>query len=222
VSVPTEGESLERRPGLTIEPLVAACGLVLLGLVSHRGLQWAALGAGALLVSAVAIARSLRRAARPLESLGLRPVTARTASWSVLGTLVGAGAAMLHRQAMGISIWPAAGVGAFALVACLIGATEELVYRGWLQGAVRPFGWPAAVACSALAHTAYKTALFAWVPESGSADLAAIALWTFVGGVVLGLLREISGSLLPAILAHAAFDFVVYGAMNHAPWWVWS
>jgi len=220
--VRTEAESLERRLGLTVEPLLAAGGLVVFGLVSHRGLPWAALGASAVLVAAAAIARSLRRAVRPAALLGLGRVTARTASWSIPGMLLGTGAAFLHRQGMGISIWPVAGAGAFALVACMIGATEEVVYRGWLQGTLRPFGWHAAVACSAVAHAAYKTALFAWLPGSEIMDLAAIALWTTVGGVVLGMLREISDSLLPAILAHVAFDFMVYGTLNHAPWWVWS
>lgn len=99
------------------------------------------------------------------------------------------------------------------------------LYRGWLLGRIRRLGWPAAIVIAALAHTAYKTALFVWPLEGASADLASIgsiALQTFAGGLVLGSLRAWSGSLLPALLADAAFDFVVYRALSAAPWWVWG
>jgi membrane protease YdiL (CAAX protease family) len=49
-----------------------------------------------------------------------------------------------------------------------------------------------------------------------------MAGWTFVGGVVLGLLRQISDSVVPPIVAHAVFDLLVYGALVRAPWWVWG
>jgi membrane protease YdiL (CAAX protease family) len=115
-----------------------------------------------------------------------------------------------------------AGVTAFVIVACLIGATEELIFRGWLLGKARAFGWPAAVVIAAVAHTAYKTALFVWPAVPVAVDLAGVACWTLAGGVVLGLLRACSGSLLPPLMAHAAFDFVVYRNVVHAPWWVWE
>ena len=86
------------------------------------------------------------------------------------------------------------------------------------------FGWPAAVLLAALAHAAYKTALFAWPPNSQTAvfDLVGIGLWTGAAGIVLGLLRVSSRSLLPAVLGHVAFDAVVYSSYAQAPWWVWS
>lgn len=83
-------------------------------------------------------------------------------------------------------------------------------------------GWPAAVAVAAVAHAAYKTALFAWPGAPVSVDLAEIALWTTSGGMALGPLRALSGSVLPPLLAHAAFDFVTYRPVASAPWWVWS
>ena len=53
-------------------------------------------------------------------------------------------------------------------------------------------------------------------------DLHAIMLWTFVGGIVLGILRTVSRSTLPPAVAHATFDLIVYASFAAAPWWVWS
>jgi hypothetical protein len=39
--------------------------------------------------------------------------------------------------------------------------------------------------------------------------------------VIFGLLRQVSGSVAPSMVAHAAFDLLVYGALARAPWWVW-
>jgi membrane protease YdiL (CAAX protease family) len=222
VRVLPEAKPDERRGRLVIAVVAASAGMVVFALFSHRGPPWIVLGAIALLVVAAAIGRSLRRATRPAALLGLGGLSRRAVLFSIVGAVIGTGAGLLHRKGLGIPLWPVGGLEAFAAVACLIGATEELLYRGWIQGTARPFGWPAAVAIAAVAHAAYKTALFAWPPGPIAIDYAAIGLWTVAGGIVIGLLREISGSVVPSMLAHAAFDFVVYGALAHAPWWVWA
>jgi hypothetical protein len=43
-----------------------------------------------------------------------------------------------------------------------------------------------------------------------------------IGGVIAGLLRQSSGSAIPPMAAHAAFDLIVYGALARSPWWVWG
>ena len=194
--------------------------MVVFALVSHQGPPWIVLGAIGLLLTAATMGRQLRRIPRPAALLGLERLPRRAALFGALGAVIGIGAGILHRKGLGMSPWPA-GVGPFAVVACLIGATEELVYRGWLQGAARPLGWPAAVVIASVAHAAYKTSLFAWPFGSVAIDFVGIGLWTILGGTVVGLLREFSGSVVPSMVAHAGFDFVVYGALTHAPWWVW-
>ena len=99
---------------------------------------------------------------------------------------------------------------------------EEVIYRGWLLGRLRRLGWPAAIGLSAAAHAAYKTALFAQPSITVPIDYASLALLTAAGGLILGGLRALSGNLWPAIVAHAAFDLVVYRAVANAPWWVWG
>ena len=89
---------------------------------------------------------------------------------------------------------------------------------------IRVFGWPAAVAAASLAHGMYKAALFAWPGGSQGIDLAClgVGLGAAAMGIVPGLLRELSGSVVPSILAHSVFDLMVYGAVARAPWWVWN
>lgn len=160
----------------------------------------------------------------PLALLGLRGPTA----WLVPLTFVGIGlavvAGMAHRGQPGVVPSGAGGIHPFVLLAALIGVTEELIYRGWVMGRLLSKGWPLAVLVAAVAHAAYKTALFVWPPASVIVvyDLGSILVWTLVGGVVLGLLRVWSRSIWPAVIAHAAFDLVVYSAFAAPPWWVWG
>ena len=209
---------------------VAAGGMVLFALCAHQGGVWVVAAAGGLLMTAGAIANEGQRSRvegqrfdRSLgDLLGLGSFSTTILVFMVAGAGIGAGAGAWHRYALDLPLLPAADIQPFVIVACLIGAAEELLYRGWLLGQARRFGWPAAVTIAALAHAAYKTALFAWPAAPAPVDLWPMLWLTTVGGLVLGALRVWSGSLVPAIAAHAAFDFVVYGAVAGAPWWVWG
>jgi len=200
----------------------ASAGMVIFAIGAHQDLPWMAVGVGGLAIAAAAIGWSGFGVARPAELLGLDRFSKRIAVLAVGGGLLGAAAGLSHRDTLGIPLFPPGDVEAFVVVACLIGATEELIYRGWLLGRARMFGWLAAIAIAAVAHAAYKTALFAWPSDPAPVELAEIALWTAAGGIVLGLMRLVSGSILPPMLAHVAFDFVVYRSVADAPWWVWG
>ena len=75
---------------------------------------------------------------------------------------------------------------------------------------------------ASLFHAAYKCALFAPGLSPPSQGLRFLAVATVAGGIAFGALREAGGSALPPVVAHAAFDLVVYGDASQAPWWVWS
>jgi len=205
-----------RRPALEAAAVTAA--MVLFALFAHRGLPWSAVSGAGLLATAALIGTSLRNTPWPA---GPR---SRVVPLAVVGIAIGALGGVLQRQQAGALPEPATGLQLFVLLACLIGITEELVYRGWMLGRLGGLGWPVAVAFTALSHAAYKTALFSWPPDSLSMgfNLAGIALWTVAGGMVLGVLRVASRSVLPAVLAHAVFDAVVYSAFATPPWWVWG
>lgn len=207
------------RPGTA---LAAAIGMVVFAVFAHRGLPWIAVGAAGLVVAAAAIGRSLAREVKPFDFVGLTGLPRRAILSCTIGLAIGVGAAVLDRWQLGVPLRPASGFAAFAPVACLIGAAEELIYRGWMQSALHRLGAPAAVGTAALAHAAYKASLFAWSPEPMTTGWVAIAGWTFAVGIAFGALRETSRSVIPSMLGHAAFDWVVYGAFGHAPWWVWS
>lgn len=216
---PKSGESRGRTvTGIT----VAAAGMTLFALGAHQGLPWLAVAAGGLLATAVAIGWLAADDTCLLTVLGLDRWSVKTAVVTLVGVGIGVGGGLWHRSQLDLAPQATTGVAAFVIVACLIGATEELIFRGWLLGKARAFGWPTAVIIAAVAHTAYKTALFVWPAVPVAVDLAGVARWTLAGGLVLGLLRACSGSLLPPLMAHAAFDFVVYRFVAHAPWWVWE
>ena len=113
----------------------------------------------------------------------------------------------------------------FAVPAVTVGFTEEILWRGWIQGALSP-SWGAlpAVFVSTLSHTLYKTALFVFPPEGISAsqpnNLALLAFLTFGGGLGIGFLRVRQGSVAGPVVCHMVFDLFVYGDRAVAPWWV--
>jgi membrane protease YdiL (CAAX protease family) len=210
-----------RRP--VAEAGAVSAGLVLFALTAHSGLPWVLAGAAGLGAAAVAIGLTLRDTVgrSPRRPLAASAAQARRLTWLAIGLLFGGGFGVTYRVVWRLPPLPA-GLEAFVLVACLVGATEELVYRGYVQGRLRVLGWPAAIVLAAIAHTAYKTALFVLPASPVDIDFAFLATWTLAGGIVFGLLREFSRSILPPAAAHAAFDLVVYGAMTQAPWWVWA
>ena len=213
----SESKSIPQPMQGRFDPLLASIGMVVFALFAHQRSLLVAASAGGLLVVAATIGRSLREE-RAAALFGLRRVSIATLA---LALILGGAVGLRHRQTLGMSPWLST-VEAFAIVACLVGGAEELLYRGWLLQKVRDLGWPSAVLVAAVAHAAYKTALFALPPGSQGIDHTGMMLWTVAGGIALGILRVRSGSVVPCLFAHAAFDFVVYGALAAAPWWVWS
>jgi membrane protease YdiL (CAAX protease family) len=217
-----EVEVTKRRWRPVVEALSASVGMVLFAIFSHQGLPWTIISACGLLVAAVAIEQSFRSATCPVALLGFSQCSHRVVLFAAVGCAIGTGFGLLYRISQGMPMLAAGGPEIFVAVACLIGATEELVYRGWVQGRIRVLGWPAAVVFAAAAHAAYKMALFAWPPELMDINFSFVALWTFTGGIIFGLIREFSGSVVPPMFAHMTFDLLVYGAVASAPWWVWT
>lgn len=74
---------------------------------------------------------------------------------------------------------------------------EELVFHSAVQGFLRPLGGQAAAVAAA--------ALFA-VQHGGASGM----LYAFCMGMVLGWLRERSGSVLPCILLHSVNNLLVF------------
>ena len=195
--------------------------MVLFSLFVRSGLPLVVLSGVGLMVTAFAVANAFRVERRPAAILGLAPVSKKVGVFVAVGCAVGIGLGVLHRVTWEMGTLPAR-LTSFAVVGAAIGAAEELLYRGYVQGRLRAFGWVIPVVLAAGAHTAYKTALFALPPDGVAIDLRFLAVWTLIGGVVFGALRQASGSVLPPLAAHVVFDIVVYGGNVEAPWWVWG
>jgi membrane protease YdiL (CAAX protease family) len=204
--------------GTTYRPMVnALLGCMLLVLFSYfihdvlplRVLAFAALGAMAFLISMD------RGDDRVLGTMKNR----RSLSFGIMIAIAGALLAVYYlRDEANMPIIPKS-LGWFAILAAIIGSTEELVFRGWMQSQFSGrFAW-AGILFAAFAHAAYKSALFL-SPEI-MYDLNTLGLFrmTFLAGIFLGSLRYYTGSVWPALLAHGIFDLLVY-ADSEQTWWV--
>ncbi len=109
----------------------------------------------------------------------------------------------------------------FVIISVLIGCCEELVFRGFVQGAVNQWNAKAAIALGALSHAGYKALLFVLPEQRIDTPIQNLFAFTFIVGLALGYTRYRSGSLWPCLVGHAFFDVWVYGEQSSAPWWVW-
>jgi len=203
------------------EAAVAGAGMVLFALFAHSLSSPFAFSAAGLTLTAAALVRGVVQPGSPLILFGLAPVARKTVLYAALGAALGLALGVWYRRHIGAPALPEAFRG-FALAAALIGSAEEVLYRGYVQGRVRRLGAVGAIACAALLHTAYKSALFALPGEAATIDLEFIVAATFIGGLAFGMLRKLSGNVLAPLAAHAAFDLIVYSELAGAPWWVWS
>lgn len=108
----------------------------------------------------------------------------------------------------------------FAILAIMIGATEELIFRGWLQSVMTVIFKKNSIILSSLVHSIFKTLIFVSPVVRYQIDIQQLFIYTLLGGLILGFSRLWSGSIWPALTAHVLFDFIVYGDVSTWPWWV--
>jgi membrane protease YdiL (CAAX protease family) len=228
---------ISARAQLLLEALLASAAMVFFGLFVHSRWPWGLISDLGLAAAALAVLLSLRSEETIAPVLGLASFGPRVALLSPLGVALGVGLGSLFRWHYGLH-WFSGAWGTFAPVAIALGAVEELFYRGYLQGRLNQINGVAAVFVVAAAHAAYKTALLLLPALSTSSrlamsllgrptaavpvNLATLALGTFLGGLLFGVLRQAARNVAPSLAAHAAFDVVVYGELANAPWWVWN
>jgi len=136
------------------------------------------------------------------------------------GLALGILLSLFYRWYLGISLFPVT-IHAFTVIAALIGLTEEIVFRGFIQGHLQKINGPFAIIFSALSHTGYKSCLFLSPAITNEVDVAFLAFWTFAMGIILGIIRHFTGNIVAPASGHALFDIIVYAEFNTAPWWVW-
>lgn len=182
-----------------------------LGLISSLGLT----------AVAFAMIHSLHSDLGMREAFGLSLDSRHMVVWLLIGCAGGITLGLFSRLSDDVGTLPSR-IGQFVFVASAIGASEELLFRGYIQGGLRRLGPFPAVVLASTAHTAYKVSLFLFLPEGVAVDRLFLGYCTLGAGLAAGALRERSRSVVPPLAGHVLFDIVVYGERSSAPWWVWS
>ena len=195
-------------------------GILLFALFIHTPWPRRLISFTALTGTALMLAYSIRNDST-LRAFGLTPLSRRILFYFIPSLLLGGGFAWLTRSTFDLSPLPQS-VSRFAIIAPIIGATEELIFRGYIQGHLRPIGRIFSIVYSSAVHTCYKLLVILSLSVPLQFDLFFLVIWTFIGGVTFGILREGARSVIPPVIAHAIFDIVLYGGYAMAPVWVWS
>jgi membrane protease YdiL (CAAX protease family) len=203
-----------------LEALLCSLALMFFSYFIHSGTPWPLFAIAALIVPAWLFSRNLQSLS-DLRRIVYRADSKKiTVLYCFAGILTGLLLSILYRRYLGLSRFPQS-FQLFVLVAALIGSTEELVFRGFIQDQLRNLNPPLSILLSTLSHTAYKCCLFLSPVAAAGLDLRFLALWTFIAGILLGTIKHFSKSILPSTIAHALFDILVYAEFVNSPWWVW-
>ncbi len=211
---------IRQNPGRIRDAFLALSGILLFAGFIHRSFPAVCIAVGGLLGTAAVIAFSTRK-----ESLwgafGIRPLNRNIVLISIAAVVLGVVLGIWTRKRFELTLIPAGFTGV-AFVAPLIGTAEELLFRGYLQGHLRPAGRTLAIVTASAMHTSYKLLVILTLAIPLQFDFFFLIFWTFIGGLLFGILREASNHVLPPLIAHAVFDIILYGTLPAPPVWVWS
>jgi membrane protease YdiL (CAAX protease family) len=140
--------------------------------------------------------------------------------YTFLGLISGLGLGLFYGWAYHTTLIPAT-LTVSAIIAPLIGITEELVFRGYVQGIFTEFNDWKGILAGSIGHSVYKLCVIGSYPIDVGADLFYLFLFTLAAGIFFGWLRKQARNLLPAAIAHAGFDLLIYGGLSSLPGWVW-
>ena len=208
------------KPAILSEAIICSLGFIVFAYFIHYRFPARLISFGALLLSGIIIARNLKSASDLGKIICKNDSIRDFLLFAASGVVIGSILSIWYRSHLDIELFPRS-VHFFAFIAALIGSTEELVFRGFIQEHVRKINGPFSVLFGTLSHTGYKCFLFLSPAVTANIDVGFLALFTFIFGIVFGTIRYLSGSLLPALTAHALFDIIVYAEYTNAPWWVW-
>jgi len=196
-------------------------GMCIFGLFIHENSWWRIVAFVGLALVAVVVSLSVRDFKSLLHVFGLGQFTRKVINYSIAGIIFGMLLGLAYNFIKADSPLPAT-LTKFALIAPLIGIMEELVFRGFLQSRSVSSGPLASVILAASGHTLYKYLVIRTVSVDLNTNIFPLVILTFLVGVVFGIMREASRSVIPPALAHAIFDIIVYGGASLAPVWIWS
>lgn len=203
------------------ESIFVITGICVFAFFIHKDSFWKIVSFAALVLTGLIISWSVKDLLSLLRVLGIIPVNRKVLPYILAGLLFGSALGLLYNVIREDVLLPST-LTAFALLAPLIGITEELVYRGFVQGNTASMGALFSIVFASLGHTLYKYILLSTHPLELNANFTIFVLLTFSVGIVLGILRHYSRSILPPAVAHGIFDILVYGGAAAAPVWIWG
>jgi membrane protease YdiL (CAAX protease family) len=174
-----------------------------------------------LIFAAITIAGSVHGLSSLVRVFGIIPFNKRVILYIIPGVLFGALLGLLNNFFFENPLLPSS-LTAFAITAPLIGITEELVFRGYVQTKVACMGAWFSIIFASSGHTLYKYLVIKTLPLDLNINFPKLIVFTFAAGMVFGILRHHSRNVIPSALGHALFDIMVYGGAAVAPVWVWG
>lgn len=198
------------------EVSLSSLALMVFAFLIHSGFPLRLISLSALVLASYLLSRQLQM----LPDLWGKATINVSFLFCLLGIVSGILLSLLYRWHLDISLFPGS-IHYFVIIAAVIGAVEELVFRGFLQEQARSINGPFSVVFSTISHTGYKCFMFLAPAATATIDIPNLALWTFLFGLIFGTIRHLSRSILPSLIAHAVFDILVYAEYVKAPWWVW-
>jgi len=205
-----------------VEVGVASTGLVVFALFIHlKSVVPFSLAILGLLLALIASGKGIIETINLCEFFGLNVWTKKIFFYLTIGILIFTVGGIFYRIHSCRQVLPVT-LTYVAFVSAIIGITEELFYRGYVQGTACRYSAIIGIAITGFSHTAYKIALFVLPPFPIQIDYNFFILYTLIGNLILSILREFAKNSFPSICAHAVFDIVVYGDFTDVPWWVWS
>lgn len=199
---------------------LALIGILVFAAFVHHKQALFFLAIGGLALSALMIALSIRNMSI-LKAFGIDRLSRKILLYCLPALILGLLMGIFTRNSADLSLFPAR-ITHVAIIAPLVGAMEELIFRGYIQGQLRPMGRGLSIISTSLGHSAYKMLVILSLSLPLQFDIFFLVIWTFIGGGLFGLLREQSGSAIPPIIAHALFDIILYGGLVTSPVWVWA
>ncbi len=211
--------NISKKSAFHLEAILCSFGLMIFSFFISFGLPLRLIAFTALLIPAYIFGKNLKSFPFIGEITGEFRSLKNTLVYIIIGLLLGSIIAIFYRWYLGISLFPTI-IHGFVFIAALIGATEELVFRGFIQEYVRKTNGPYSVLFSTVSHTGYKCCLFLAPVITPEIDIGFLALWTFIAGLIFGSIRFVTKSIVPTLVGHAIFDILVYAEFVKAPWWV--
>ena len=214
-------KSVRSKYSVLAESLICVIGIIIFAVFSHGKILPFIISFAGLITAGIIINRNIRTI-RDFKSLfGFNKMSGAVIVYLFIAIVFGILIAVVYRNHQHNFILPGR-LTYFAIPAMLIGSTEELVFRGFIQSHTRHISVIFSVIFATVAHAAYKCSFFL-VHQSGyEMDIMFLMKWTILGGIVFGIIKEYSNNIVPPLAGHAVFDLLVYGDSIDTPWWIWS